>query len=113
MCLFCKIVNREILSEIVYENDNVLAFLDINPSTKGHTLIIPKKHHQDLNDCPLEVLTSLLEVVKTLENDYRTKYQTTSFNLLLNSGKESGQEINHFHFHLIPRYKKGELTIKL
>lgn len=113
MCLFCKIVNKEIPSEIVYEDDNVLAFLDINPVTKGHTLIIPKKHYQEITDCPSDGVSKLFDVIKILSKQYQTKYLTNSFNILINSGDKSGQEIKHLHLHLIPRYKKGELTIKL
>lgn len=113
MCIFCKIANGEIPTEFIYEDETVVAFLDIKPVSLGHTLILPKAHYETLETCPVYVLANLNAVAKQLSSEYANTYQTTSFNLLLNSGPASGQEIAHLHLHLIPRYAKGELTIKL
>lgn len=109
MCIFCKIINNEVPCYKVYENDYVLAFLDISPATLGHTLVIPKKHYEhilDLGDgIAEEIMKAVVNVTKILHN----KLNVVDFNLENNNGVLAGQEVKHYHMHVIPRYKKRTL----
>ena len=101
-CIFCKIIKKEIPSNIVYEDDNVLAFLDNNPNSNGHTLIIPKVHYKDLYDIDNIVLSDINNVAKNLMVLYNKKLNPTGYTLAQNNG--SAGEVKHYHLHLIPRY---------
>ena len=102
-CLFCKIINKEIPSSIIYEDSDVLAFLDINPTTNGDTLIIPKKHYKDFLEVPNEILVKMHEVAQKLYPMYKEKLHCDGITISHNT--DYGQEIKHFHIHFIPRYK--------
>lgn len=102
-CLFCKIVNGEIPSYKVYEDNVVLAFLDINPDSNGHTLIVPKKHFTDLNDIDLDTLKSINEASKKIKKTLEEKLDCDGISLLQNNG--SVQEVKHYHLHIKPYYK--------
>ena len=110
-CLFCKIVKGEIDSEKIYENENVLAFLDIFPATEGHTLIIPKKHYENIFDMPKDVLKDSAEVVQKIAFLLKEKLGAEGINLLNSNNKIAGQEVPHYHIHVIPRYSKDEFEI--
>ena len=111
MCLFCKIVNKEIDSKIIYEDDKVVCFLDINPDCPGHSLIIPKKHFECLDDIDENTLTYIMKVSKIIKNKLETKLNCDGLTLIQNNGVV--QEIKHFHLHLKPFYKnKKELNIE-
>jgi len=109
-CIFCKIVNREIPAYVVYEDDNVIAFLDIFPLSEGHTLVIPKKHYSRLSEMPEEEAKKFIEsfhkVVKIIEEKISKDY-----NIGVNQGKLAGQEIMHLHFHIVPRYGKEQIFL--
>ena len=102
-CIFCKIVNGEIPSYKVYEDNIVFAFLDIDPKSNGHTLIIPKKHFTDLSDIDSDTLNHIFEVAKELKIKLEKKLNCDGITLLQNNGIV--QEVKHFHLHLIPQYK--------
>lgn len=102
-CLFCKIVSGEINSYTIYEDDIVKAFLDINPTSVGHTLIVPKVHYLDLDDIPLVVLNHVMEVAKRLKNLIQNKLGCDGMTLVQNNGFV--QEVKHYHLHLIPKYR--------
>lgn len=102
-CLFCKIIKGEIPCFKIYEDDAVLAFLDINPDSDGHTLIIPKKHFTDLDDIDLDTLKSINLASKNIKKMLEEKLNCTGISLLQNNG--SVQEIKHYHMHLKPYYK--------
>lgn len=106
-CLFCKIINKKIPSEIIYEDNKVLVFLDINPTTNGDTLIIPKKHYQDLFEVDNELLIHMNNVYKKLYPIYKEKLNCGG--LTLSTNLEYGQDIKHMHMHFIPRYKNDEV----
>lgn len=108
-CLFCKIVKKEIPSNIVYEDEEVLAFLDIFPFEKGHTLIIPKNHYENLVDIPEDLYLKIMKIAKDLAQKYEQKLNNCGFNLVNNTKKIAGQEIMHFHVHLIPRRENKSL----
>lgn len=102
-CLFCKIINEDIPCYKVYENDNVLAFLDINPESYGHTLIIPKKHFDCYEDIDLETIKKINEVGKIVYNKIKTNLKTDGIRLVQNNGII--QDVKHYHLHLVPIYK--------
>ena len=107
-CVFCKIVAGEIPSEKIYESDFVLAFLDVNPFTEGHTLIIPKKHFENIFDLPEEILKEIAVASKKVSELLKNKLTTDGINLVNSNGKAAQQDVPHYHLHLIPRYSKDE-----
>jgi histidine triad (HIT) family protein len=107
-CIFCKIVNGEIPSAKVFENEHVVAFLDISQVTKGHTLVIPKVHKENLFELTPEIARNVFEVVPSIANALKAEYEPVAFNLVNNNGEQAGQSVFHFHLHLIPRYGKGD-----
>lgn len=110
-CLFCKIINGEIPCEKVFENDNFVAFLDINPVTTGHTLVVPKKHSYNVLDTDEDVLCELGRILKKLSKAVTKAMGTESFNLNQNNGEISGQAIPHLHWHIVPRYPDDGLRL--
>ncbi len=100
-CVFCKIIAGEIPSKIVYQNERILAFEDINPKAPIHILIVPKKHleFKDLDISEVETLGNLILVAKNLAEEF--KIQDSGYRLILNCGKDAGQEIAHIHLHLL------------
>lgn len=106
-CIFCKIVNGEVNSQLVGESEKFLAILDAHPCVEGHTLIISKKHFETILDVPNNFGSEFLGFVKKISLNLMEKYNADGFNILGNSFKSAGQIVNHFHFHIIPR-KKGD-----
>ena len=106
-CVFCKIVNKEIPSEIIYEDKDILVFLDINPTNNGDTLVIPKKHYKDMFTTPKELLNHMNETYKNLYEIYKKKLKCDGLSLTTNM--DYAQEIKHFHMHFIPRYINDEV----
>lgn len=107
-CIFCKIISGEIPSAKVFENEDVLAFLDISQVTKGHTLVIPKLHQENIFELKPETAKELFAVVPKIANAIKETYKPVGLNILNNNGKEAGQAVFHYHLHLIPRYGKGD-----
>ncbi|MBM7837968.1 histidine triad (HIT) family protein [Alkalihalobacillus xiaoxiensis] len=103
-CIFCKIIDGSIPSVKLYEDDQVLAFFDISQVTKGHTLVIPKDHHESIYELPEKVATHLFSVIPNIANALKRTFEPTGLNLLNNNGKDAGQTVFHYHIHLIPRY---------
>ena len=110
-CIFCKIVKKEIPSSTVYENKNVLAFLDIYPVNKGHVLIIPKKHYETLTDIPDELLADVMKATKKVAKAVMKAMKTDGFNVGMNNYKAAGQLVPHAHFHIIPRFNEDGLKL--
>ncbi len=106
MDIFCKIINNEIPSYTIYEDEIVKVFLDVNPSHNGHTLIVPKNHYQDLFDIDTEILNHILKVAKQIAINLKERLNYDGLSICENNGY--GQEIKHFHLHLIPKYKDEE-----
>ncbi len=110
MDIFCKIINGEIPSKTIYEDNIVKVLLDVSPRHPGHTLIIPKKHYLDLQDIDLEVLTHIMKTAKNISKLLNTKLHPDSIILVQNNGQ--AQEVKHYHLHLIPEYPQDPtLTI--
>lgn len=104
-CVFCAIAEGEIPSFKVYEDDFVLAYLDINPVSKGHTLVIPKAHTQGLLDTPDETLAAVIARVKKVAAHIKETLGCGGFNIVQNNGETAGQTVHHVHFHIVPRYE--------
>jgi histidine triad (HIT) family protein len=107
-CIFCKIINGDIPAAKVFENEHVLAFLDISQVTKGHTLVIPKIHKENLYELTPEIAGKLFEVVPSIAKAIKTEFKPVGLNSVNNNGELAGQSVFHFHLHLIPRYGKGD-----
>ncbi|MGN1227916.1 MAG: HIT family protein [Christensenellales bacterium] len=102
-CLFCKIIRGEIPCYKIYEDEDVLAFLDINGKVAGHTLVIPKSHCINILDADEGSIKNVICSVKKIANHYVNDKGFTGFNLQVNNGKSAGQEVGHMHFHILPR----------
>lgn len=105
-CIFCKIINNEIPSYTLYENDKVKCILDVNPNSNGHTLILPKTHFKDINDIDLDTLTEINKASKIIVDLINEKLNPNGIKLVQNNG--SLQEIKHYHLHIIPSYNKKD-----
>ena len=103
-CIFCKIIKGEIPSRTVYEDDIIKVIMNINPATNGHLLVLPKEHQVNINDTKEEVITHSIKIIK--EKLYpKLKDKLNCEGLTLAQNNELGQEIKHYHIHLIPRYQ--------
>ena len=103
-CIFCRIVAREVPATIVYEDDRVVAFLDIHPVNFGHLLVVPKDHHPTLMDLPEDCATAVARVVPRLSRAIRAATDAPGLHLVVNNGAAAGQTVDHVHWHLIPRF---------
>lgn len=110
--IFEKIINREIPAYIVYEDDLLISFLDISQATKGHTLVVPKVAYENIYDMPEPVLGHLIKIVKRVSLACKEVFNPVGLNLLNNNGEVAGQTVMHFHFHVIPRYDRDDVTFK-
>ncbi len=109
-CIFCKIVRKEIPSEnFVYENDKIMAFLDIAPSSPGHTLVVPKAHYVDLLDTPDDVLAEIITKAKKIAPAVMKGAGAQGFNTIFNTKPAAGQVVFHTHLHIIPRFTNDGL----
>ena len=111
MCVFCKIINGEIPAFKVYENDYVVCFLDINASSTGHTLVVPKKHIKNMFDLDEENAIEIIKAVKVVTSILKEKLGVEAVNIINNSGELAGQTVMHIHFHVIPRYENDGIVI--
>lgn len=112
-CIFCGIVNDPSQSEVVWDDETVLAFMDINPTTAGHVLVIPRDHHTALTDLPPETAAHMMRVGQRIAQGLRSsELNCQGINLFLSEGAVAFQEIFHSHLHLIPRYKDDGFIVK-
>jgi len=102
-CIFCKMAAGQIPVTKIYEDDIVLAFLDIGPISDGHTLVIPKQHFERLHDCPAEILGQVCSRTGKIAKAILAGIKSDGYNLLCNNGRAAGQVVEHLHFHIIPR----------
>ena len=107
-CIFCKIIEGEIPSAKVYEDEHVYAFLDISQVSKGHTLVIPKVHTKDIYDLPAPIAGKLFERVPKIANALKQTYKPIGLNILNNNEAPAGQSVFHIHLHLLPKYNENE-----
>lgn len=104
-CVFCKIIKGDIPSSKVYEDDDVLAFLDINPVNKGHTLVIPKQHFETITDIPEELLGKVIAAAKKITHAVIKAVEADGAVVTQTNNEAAGQSVPHLHFHIIPRFK--------
>jgi len=111
MCVFCSIIKGDIPSYKIYEDENVYAFLDIADDVEGHTLVIPKKHYENLVEMPENEITNVMNAVKKISKHYIENCGFTGVNLINCCGKDAEQSVFHFHMHILPR--KNDDNIKV
>ena len=109
-CNFCKIVSGENPASIVYEDGNVLAFMDLHPANVGHTLVVPKEHWETIYDIPQRVLSDLFAVVKRMSVAVKKVVGAEGISILQFNGRASGQSVMHFHVHVIPRFRGDAIS---
>ena len=110
-CIFCNIVSGKLPGHVLYENQNVLAFLDLSQTTKGHTLIVPKTHRGDVFEMRAQEMEEVFSIVPQLAQALKQTFGCVGLNLVNNNGKVAGQTVFHYHVHLIPRYEAGDFGI--
>ena len=120
-CIFCKIANGEIPSatlyededfRVIYEDDVCIAFLDLSQATYGHTLVIPKKHFENILEVDAQTLAHVMQVTQKLAKQIVEKLNAKGLNILTNTNEVAGQTVHHFHVHILPRYDEKELVIE-
>ena len=107
-CIFCKIAAGEIPSRKIYEDKDLIAIMDLSPTSKGHSLIIPKEYYTNIYDIDEEIAGKVMKTAKKLATKMTVALNCDGFNLLQNNGETAGQTMFHFHMHLIPRYKDAD-----
>jgi histidine triad (HIT) family protein len=110
-CLFCKIVAGQIPSFKVYEDDSYLSFMDINPVSKGHVLVIPKRHYVNLFDLDPALASGYLAVVQKVAQRVCARLGAADFNLVMANGKNAQQSVDHAHIHIVPRWEKDGIDL--
>ncbi len=110
-CIFCKIANGEIPAATLYEDEDFRVILDLGPATKGHALILPKKHAANLYELPDELAAKAMVLAKKMAAKMTEILSCDGFNIVQNNGECAGQTVFHFHMHLIPRYKEDGAII--
>lgn len=108
MCIFCDIISGKIPSSKVYEDEDVLAILDVSQVTYGHTLVMPKKHVENIVEADEETVLKCAKIISTLSKQIVKNTGAAGCNVLNNSGEVAGQTVPHLHFHIIPRYTKQD-----
>lgn len=108
MCIFCDIIEGKIPSSKVYEDDDVLAILDVSQVTYGHTLVMPKKHVSNILEADEDTVVKCSKVVSSLSKQIVKNTNAVGCNILNNCGEVAGQSVNHLHFHIIPRYSEND-----
>ena len=112
-CVFCKIVSGEIPCHKVYEDNQILAFLDISQTTRGHTLVVTKEHFQNFLYVPKDLLSRAISVAQKIAQAEVASLDAKGVNILINTNEAAGQTVMHFHIHVIPRYDSSDnLTIE-
>lgn len=110
-CIFCKIANGEIPSATVYEDSVCRVILDVNPANKGHALIIPKEHFDNIYSIDAETAAKIFTIATEVAKAQKAELNPDGLNILQNNGEAAGQTVFHFHMHLVPRYIKDNVTV--
>jgi len=110
-CIFCKIISKDAPANIIYEDDNTIAFATKDPVSKGHTLVIPKAHVENLFDISRQELADLGVTTQKVATLLKDHHRATGMNLLHASGKDAQQSVSHFHLHIVPRFKDDGLDM--
>ncbi len=110
-CIFCKIANGTIPCYKVYEDNDIIAFLDVNPASRGHTLVVTKEHFSNMTTTPKDILDRAFEVAQLVAQSQIAHLGASGVNILTNVGESAGQSVGHFHIHVIPRYDNDGLKL--
>ena len=110
-CIFCKIISGQVPSAKVYEDDDIVGFLDLTPNTKGHSLVVPKKHFENIFDADPKSLQKIILAGKAVAIKLKEALDATGINIAINNGKDAGQIVPHFHLHVIPKYENGQSNL--
>ncbi len=110
-CIFCKIIKGDIPSTVLYEDEEFKVIFDVSPATKGHVLILPKKHYANVFEMPEDVAGRVFILAKKIAGILKEKTNCDGVNIVQNNGEAAGQTVFHFHMHVIPRYK-GDDALK-
>jgi histidine triad (HIT) family protein len=112
-CIFCQIIKRQVGAKYVFEDDHVIAFEPSDPVARGHALVVPKHHRENLVDITIESLNEVISVAKLVAIECMANLGATGVNLLHASGEDAQQSIDHFHLHVVPRYPNDGLDLWL
>lgn len=110
-CIFCKLANGEIPTATLYEDNDFRVILDLGPASKGHALILPKEHYDNLYELDDEIASKVLVLAKKMITRMTKALGCDGYNLVQNNGEVAGQTVHHFHLHLIPRYKDDQVGL--
>jgi histidine triad (HIT) family protein len=110
-CVFCAIVDGELPSYDVYEDDDALAFLDANPVAEGHTLVVPKAHRERLTDMDAHETAAVFDAAREVAGAVEAAVDPDGYNLFQTNGAAAGQEVFHSHVHVVPRYEDDDVTL--
>lgn len=110
-CIFCKLANGVIPTNVIYEDPDFAVILDSGPATRGHALILPKEHYANIYEAPEEVLSGAIKLAKRVISHETDVLGCDGYNLVQNNGEAAGQTVMHFHMHLIPRYADGDRIV--
>jgi len=110
-CIFCKIINKEIPADIVFEDEHVLAFLDIKPTSKGHTLVVPKIHVENFLSATTEVMSNFFPSLQTVSKAVAKAVRADGLSIRTANGPAAGQSVFHLHFHVTPRFTNDGLAV--
>ncbi len=111
-CIFCKIANGEIPSATVYEDSICRVILDVNPANKGHALVIPKEHYDNIYSMDADTASKIFTIATEVAKAQKAELNPDGLNIVQNNGEVAGQTVFHFHMHVIPRYKGDNVNIK-
>lgn len=103
-CPFCKIIEKQAKAYVIYESENLIAFLDIDPINEGHVLIVPKLHEASIDNMPINILTEIMETIQKVVTALKKVYNIDGYSIMQNGGEFC--DFGHGHFHVFPRYKK-------
>lgn len=110
-CIFCKIISGDIPSTVLYEDEDFKAIMDISPASKGHVILLTKKHFENIFELEDDEAKKVLIITRKIATAMKEELKCEGINLLQNNGEIAGQTVFHIHFHLIPRYKDDKVTI--
>ena len=112
-CIFCNIISRKQAAEILYENDDAISILDIQPIHYGHALVIPKRHCKDFLALSPDAFHGVMDAIHVVSHAISQSLELEGFNIFSNNGKIAGQSVFHFHFHITPRYRDDNIKFVL
>ena len=110
-CIFCKVISGDIPSSKIYEDEETFAFLDIRPTNKGHILVVPKEHYNNIFDAPDDVMCALIKTSKKMALVVKQALNARGVNVYMNNESGAGQVVFHTHIHIIPRFERDGLKL--